>query len=167
MDERAPASDPAFDESMMREALAEAEAAAAAGEVPVGAVVVLNGRVIARARNRSIEDNDPTAHAEVLALKAAGAATGNYRLVGSTVYTTVEPCPMCAGALVWARASRLVYGARDPKAGAVHSLFEICTSDVLNHRLEAQGGVLEDECRELMQAFFRARRRAPRSDSEG
>jgi tRNA(adenine34) deaminase len=167
MDERLPVSHLEVDESMMRDALAEAEAAAAAGEVPVGAVVVLNGKVIARARNRSIETNDPTAHAEVLALRAAGAAIGNYRLTGITVYATVEPCAMCAGALVWARAARLVYGARDERAGAVHSIFEICTSDVLNHRLEVRGGVLEDECREVMQAFFRARRRAQRSDPGG
>ena len=151
----------------MREALAEAEAAATAGEVPVGAIVVLNGEVIARGRNRSISDRDPTAHAEVLALRAAGAAIGNYRLVGSTVYATVEPCPMCAGALVWSRVRRLVYGAPDPKAGAVHSLFEICTSDILNHRLDVRAGVLEDECRALMQSFFRARRHALRLDAEG
>ena len=161
MDERPPAmrpADDASDEAMMREALGEAEAAAAAGEVPVGAIVALNGQVIARGRNRSIGDRDPTAHAEVLALRSAGAALGNYRLPGTTVYVTVEPCPMCAGALVWARVARLVYGAPDPKAGAVHSLFEICTSDTLNHRLEVRSGVLEEECRGLMQSFFRARR---------
>lgn len=161
MDERPPDSvfeQKIFDERMMREALREAEAAAASGEVPIGAVVVLNGEVIARGRNRSIGDRDPTAHAEVLALRAAGAAVGNYRLVGATVYATVEPCPMCAGALVWARASRLVYGAADAKAGAIHSLFEICTSDTLNHRLDVLGGVLEADCRALMQSFFRERR---------
>jgi len=167
MDERPPAQLLELDETLMREALTEARAAGAAGEVPVGAVVVLNGQVIARARNRSIEFHDPTAHAEVLALRAAGATIGNYRLVGATVYATVEPCAMCAGALVWARAARLVYGTRDLRAGAVHSIFEICTSDVLNHRLEVSGGILEDECRELMQAFFRARRRGPSSDTGG
>src|SRR5688572_22320258 len=145
MDERPPVVIPqqdAFDEAMMREAVREAMAAAAAGEVPVGAVVVLNGQVIARGRNRSVGDSDPTAHAEIVALRAASRAVGNYRLVGATVYATVEPCAMCAGALVWARAARLVYGASDAKAGAVHSLFEICTSDTLNHRLEVRGGVL-------------------------
>ena len=142
----------------MREALGEAAAAAADGEVPVGAVVVLNGRIIARARNRSIRDCDPTAHAEIVALREAAAATGNYRLTGATVYATVEPCAMCAGALVWARVARLVYGARDPKAGGVRSLFEICTSDTLNHRLDVREGVLEEDCRALMQEFFRARR---------
>jgi tRNA(adenine34) deaminase len=162
MDERSPVTMPAHtdasDEAMMREALGEAGAAAAAGEVPVGAVVVLNGQIIARGRNRSVGDRDPTAHAEILALRAAGATVGNYRLPGTTMYVTVEPCPMCAGALVWARVARLVYGAPDHKAGAVHSLFEICTSDTLNHRLEVRSGVLEDNCRALMQSFFRARR---------
>jgi len=155
------------DEAMMRVALGEAAAAAADGEVPVGAVVVLNGRVIARGRNRSIRDCDPTAHAEIVALRAAAAETGNYRVWGATVYATVEPCAMCAGALVWARVARLVYGARDPKAGAVHSLFEICTSDTLNHRLEVGEGVLEGECRTLMQEFFRARRARAREGAEG
>jgi tRNA(adenine34) deaminase len=157
----------AFDEAMMREALGEAAAAAADGEVPVGAIVVLNGQVIARGRNRSIRDSDPTAHAEIVALRQAAAAAGNYRLVGTTVYTTVEPCAMCAGALVWARVERLVYGAADPKAGAVHSLFEICTSDTLNHRIAVRAGVLEDDSRALMQAFFRARRRPARERAEG
>ncbi len=155
-----------LDEAMMREAIREAGAAAAAGEVPVGAVVVLNGQVIARGRNRSIGDRDPTAHAEIVALREAARVVGNYRLVGATVYATVEPCAMCAGALVWARAARLVYGAPDAKAGAVHSLFEICTSDTLNHRLEVRHGVLEDECRSLMQSFFRERRASPRPDAE-
>src|SRR5438105_10959727 len=156
MDERSPACGPALDtldEEMMREALAEARAAASDGEVPVGAVVVLNGEVIARGRNRSIGDRDPTAHAELLALRAAGAVVGNYRLVGATVYATVEPCAMCAGALVWARVARLVYGAPDQRAGAVHSIFEICTSNLLNHRLEVRSGLLEEECRELIQGF--------------
>lgn len=169
MDERPPVVTPeqdVSDETMMREAIREAVAAADAGEVPVGAIVVLNGQVIARGRNRSIGDQDPTAHAEIVALREAARIVGNYRLVGATVYATVEPCAMCAGALVWARAARLVYGAPDPKAGAVHSLFEICTSDTLNHRLEVRSGVLEDECRSLMQQFFRERRRASRADAE-
>ena len=151
----------------MREALGEAAAAAEDGEVPVGAIVVLNGRIIARGRNRSIRDCDPTAHAEIVALRQAAAAAGNYRLAGATVYATVEPCAMCAGALVWARVARLVYGAPDPKAGAVHSLFEICTSDTLNHRIAVRAGVLEDECRALMQEFFRARRERGRERAEG
>ena len=151
----------------MREALGEAAAAAGDGEVPVGAIVVLNGRIIARGRNRSIRDCDPTAHAEIVALRHAAAAAGNYRLAGATVYATVEPCAMCAGALVWARVARLVYGAPDPKAGAVHSLFEICTSDTLNHRIAVRAGVLEDECRALMQEFFRARRERGRERAEG
>lgn len=147
-----------FDEAMMREALGEAAAAGDDGEVPIGAVVVLNGEVIARGRNRSIGDCDPTAHAEIVALRSAAAAVGNYRLTGATVYATVEPCAMCAGALVWARVARLVYGARDPKAGAVHSLFAICTTDTLNHRLEVLEGVLEVESRAMLQEFFRSRR---------
>jgi tRNA(adenine34) deaminase len=168
MDEPSPARPhEASDEAMMREALGEAAAAAGDGEVPVGAIVVLNGRIIARGRNRSIRDCDPTAHAEIVALRHAAAAAGNYRLVGATVYATVEPCAMCAGALVWARVARLVYGAPDPKAGAVHSLFEICTSDTLNHRIAVRAGVLEDECRALMQEFFRARRERGRERAEG
>ena len=122
MDERLPAIESApssLDEEMMREALGEAAAAAADGEVPVGAIVVLNGQIIARGRNRSIADSDPTAHAEIVALREAGRAIGNYRLAGATVYATVEPCAMCAGALVWARVARLVYVADDAKAGAV------------------------------------------------
>ena len=168
MDERPSVVTPeqaASDEAMMREAIREAGAAAEAGEVPVGAVVVLNGQVIARGRNRSIGDRDPTAHAEIVALRDASRAVGNYRLVGATVYATVEPCAMCAGALVWARAARLVYGASDPKAGAVHSLFELSTSDTLNHSLAVRGGVLAEECRDLMQRFFRERRRS-RPDAE-
>jgi tRNA(adenine34) deaminase len=169
MDESSPV-DPSVldaDEAMMREAIGEAAAAAADGEVPVGAIVVLNGRIIARGRNRSIRDCDPTAHAEIVALREAAAAAGNYRLTGSTVYATVEPCAMCAGALVWARVARLVYGAPDPKAGAVHSLFEICTSDTLNHRLDVRAGVLDEDCRALMQEFFRARRSGVRPSAEG
>ena len=152
---------------MMREALGEAAAAAADGEVPVGAVVVLNGEILARGRNRSIRDSDPTAHAEIVALRAAAATVGNYRLSGATVYATVEPCAMCAGALVWARVERLVYGASDPKAGAVHSLFEICTTDTLNHRLDVRHGVLESECRAIMQEFFRLRRGRGGRGAEG
>jgi tRNA(adenine34) deaminase len=156
-----------LDERMMREALGEAASAAADGEVPVGAVVVLNERIIGRGHNSSIRLCDPTAHAEILALREAARSVGNYRLTGTTVYTTVEPCAMCAGALVWARVDRLVYGTADARAGAVQSIFEICTSDALNHRLEIRAGVLEDECRTLMQRFFRERRQRSRTDAEG
>jgi tRNA(adenine34) deaminase len=155
-------------EAFMRAALDEARTASAAGEVPVGAVVVLNQQIIARGSNRSITACDPTAHAEIVALRQAALELGNYRLPAATVYTTIEPCAMCAGALVWARVERLVYGAPDPRAGAVHSIFEICTSEQLNHRVTVVAGVLEDECRELIQGFFRERRRAPaKADSEG
>jgi tRNA(adenine34) deaminase len=152
------------DEAMMREALGEAAAAGDDGEVPIGAVVVLNGEIIARGRNRTIRDCDPTAHAEIVALRHAAVAAGNYRLAGTTVYATVEPCAMCAGALVWARVARLVYGARDPKAGAVHSLFEICTTDTLNHRLDVRDGVLDAESRAMLQEFFRSRRGRTRAE---
>lgn len=148
------------DEGYVREALGAARRAADAGEVPVGALVVSeDGRVLAVAGNRTRADCDPTGHAEVVALREAARRAGNYRLTGATVYSTVEPCAMCAGALVQARVRRLVYGARDPKAGAVESVFRLCDADSLNHRMEITPGVLEDECRELMQQFFRARRK--------
>lgn len=146
------------DEEFMRQALEEARLAEAEGEVPVGAVVVADGRVIARAHNRPIALNDPTAHAEILALRQAAQAVGNYRLGDSTMYVTMEPCPMCAGALVLARVGRLVFGAADPRAGAVQSCFEIATSGKLNHRVEVCGGVLEEESRSLLQNFFARRR---------
>ena len=144
----------------MREALRAAREAAERGEVPVGACVVgRDGTLLALAGNRTRSDCDPTAHAEVLALREAARRVGNYRLTGAVVYSTVEPCAMCAGALVQARVARLVYGARDEKAGAVESVFRVCDNEVLNHRMELTAGVLEPECRELMQAFFRARRK--------
>ncbi len=147
------------DERLMREALTAARGAAARGEVPVGAVIVTEeGEVLAVAGNRTRSDCDPTAHAEVLALREAALKVGNYRLTGSTMYATVEPCAMCAGALVQARVRRLVYGAADPKAGAVHSVFRVCDSGSLNHRMELTAGVLGDECRRVLQEFFRARR---------
>lgn len=146
------------DEEFMREALAEAEAARGDGEIPVGAVVILGGGVVARGRNAVIGSSDPTAHAEIAALREAGRAIGNYRLTGATVYSTIEPCAMCAGALVHARIARLVYGAKDPKAGAVESHFGICTTDFLNHQVSVEGGILEDECRRVLQSFFRERR---------
>lgn len=128
------------------------------GEVPVGAVVVFDGRVIGRGRNSPIARNDPTAHAEILALREAAAATGNYRLEGATMYATLEPCVMCAGALVAARVSRLVFGARDLRFGGVRSKFQLADADVLNHRVEIVEGVLGAECAELLQRFFTSRR---------
>jgi tRNA(adenine34) deaminase len=139
-------------------ALDLAREAEAAGEVPVGAVAVLDQRVIGRGRNSPISRNDPTAHAEMLALREASAAIGNYRLEGVTLYCTLEPCAMCAGALVMARVSRLVFGARDLRFGAVRSKFRLADSDVLNHRLEIVEGALGAECAELMQRFFARRR---------
>jgi tRNA(adenine34) deaminase len=147
------------DEFWMAKALAEARRASRAGEVPVGAVVVSSdGVLLAAAGNETIGQNDPTAHAEILALRAAAAKIGNYRLTGRTVYTTIEPCAMCAGALVNARIARLVYGAPDERFGAVETLFRICDSTALNHRVQIASGVLAAECRNLMQDFFRARR---------
>jgi tRNA(adenine34) deaminase len=136
----------------------EARRAADAGEVPIGAVVVLDGMVIARAHNAPITLHDPTAHAEVLALRAAARETGNYRLERTSVYTTVEPCLMCCGALVHARVARLVYGAADPKAGAAASLYRILDDGRLNHRVEVTAGVRAEECAALLTEFFRARR---------
>ena len=139
-------------------ALVEARRAADAGEVPIGAVVVLDGMVIARAHNAPITLRDPTAHAEVLALRAAARETGNYRLERASVYTTVEPCLMCCGALVHARVARLVYGAADPKAGAAASLYRILDDGRLTHRVEVTAGVRAEECAALLTEFFRARR---------
>jgi tRNA(adenine34) deaminase len=147
-----------LDEDFLREALELAKDAERGGEVPVGALVVLDGRVIGRGRNSPIARNDPTAHAEILALREAGAATGNYRLEGATMYATLEPCVMCAGALVAARVSRLVFGARDLRFGGVRSKFQLADADVLNHRVEIVEGVLGAECAELLQRFFTSRR---------
>ncbi|MBM3764354.1 MAG: nucleoside deaminase [Acidobacteria bacterium] len=142
----------------MREALAEARLAESAGEVPVGAVLVCRGEIAARAHNRPIALADPTAHAEMLLLRTAAAAGGNYRLEEATVYVTLEPCVMCAGALVNARVKRLVFGARDLRFGGVRSKFSIADSDLLNHRIEIEEGILAAECTSLLQAFFRKRR---------
>ncbi len=142
----------------MREALALAREAQAAGEVPVGAVVVVDGAVVGRGRNSPIATHDPTAHAEMLALRAAALAEGNYRLEGATVYATLEPCAMCAGALVAARVGRLVFGARDLRFGGVRSKFRIADSELLNHRVEIVEGVLAVECVELLKEFFERRR---------
>jgi tRNA(adenine34) deaminase len=142
----------------MRAALAEALKARAAGEVPVGAVVVLGDRVIGAGFNQPISAHDPTAHAEVMALRAAAAAVGNYRLTGATMYVTVEPCLMCVGAMVHARVGLVVFGAPEPKAGAIQSMTRAHELAGLNHRLEALGGVLEAESRDLLQVFFKDRR---------
>ncbi|MGB1562701.1 MAG: tRNA adenosine(34) deaminase TadA [Sinimarinibacterium flocculans] len=150
--------DRARDEVWMRHALLLARRAEAAGEVPVGAVVVRNGRIVGEGWNRPIGDHDPSAHAEIVALRAAARHLGNYRTGGSTLYVTLEPCVMCAGAIVHARVARLVYGADDPKAGAVHSVYDVIAAPRLNHRVRWQGGVLADECGERLRAFFRARR---------
>lgn len=145
----------------MREALAEAQAAAAAGDVPVGAVIVTgDGLLLARGRNRREAAQDPTAHAEIEAMRAAAAARSDWHLNGCTLFVTMEPCPMCAGALVNARVARLVYGCADPKAGAVDSLFAIGRDPRLNHRFEVTAGVLADECAAALKAFFAERRRA-------
>ncbi|MBM4273083.1 MAG: nucleoside deaminase [Deltaproteobacteria bacterium] len=143
----------------MGQALAQAREALSAGEVPVGAVLVgEEGEVLARAGNRPIGLNDPTAHAEILALRQAAALRGNYRLPGTFLYVTIEPCIMCVGALLHARVRRVVFGALDPKAGACISLYRIPEDSRLNHRLEVVSGVRETECRELLQQFFQARR---------
>jgi tRNA(adenine34) deaminase len=149
----------AVDARWMREALRAAAEAAAQGEVPIGACVVSgDGRLLALAGNRTRFDCDPTAHAEIIALRAAAHAVGNYRLTAAVMYATIEPCAMCAGALVQARVGRLVYGARDERAGAVHTQFGIGATGSLNHQMDITSGVLETECRAIMQAFFRARR---------
>ena len=147
------------DEQFMRLALSEAEKARDLHEVPIGAIIVDgDGEILAAASNRTITDSDPTAHAEILAIRMAAKEIANYRLTGCTLYTTVEPCVMCAGALVNARVKRLVFGAHDERFGAVESRFRLCDSELLNHRIEIVPGVLAVECRSLMQDFFRLRR---------
>ena len=146
------------DFAYMRLALVEARAAAEQGEVPVGCVIVLRDRLVARAGNRTISACDPCAHAEIVALRAAAKSLGNYRLNGAAVYVTVEPCAMCAGAMIQARVARLIYGCDDPRGGAVHTCFEIFSHPALNHRVEVLGGVLGEECAQAMQTFFAARR---------
>jgi tRNA(adenine34) deaminase len=142
----------------MEEALRAAQRALEAGEVPVGAIVVCNGRIVGRGWNRNITDSDPTAHAEIVALREAGAAVGNHRLEECDLFATIEPCAMCAGALVHARVRRLVYGADDPKAGAVHSVMQVLNHPQLNHRMEVSRGVLAGRCAEMLQTFFKSRR---------
>ena len=148
----------AADAGWMREALAEARRALAQGEVPVGAVLVRDGQVLGRGHNALIGSQDPTAHAEVQALREAARKAGNYRVAGATLYATVEPCPMCCGAALHARVSRVVFGALDPKAGAAVSLYHLLEDQRLNHRAEVLGGVLAEECGALLRTFFESRR---------
>src|SRR5262249_32452730 len=148
----------ASDELWMGEALHSAQRALEAGEVPVGAIVVYQKKVSGRGFNRNILDSDPTAHAEMVALREAGSVIGNHRLGACDLFVTIEPCAMCAGAMVHARIRRLVYGADDPKAGAVHSALHVLNHPALNHRVEVQGGVLAGRCAEILQEFFRNRR---------
>jgi len=151
-----PAAD--FDADMMREALMHANVAAARGEVPVGAVVVSNGAIIARGYNAPISASDPTAHAEIRAMRAAATALGNYRLRGCTLYVTLEPCAMCAGAIMHARIARVVFGAADPKTGACGSVVDLFAQTRLNHHAEVTRGVLAEQCGRMLSAFFAARR---------
>jgi tRNA(adenine34) deaminase len=152
----------------MRQAIASAREAEARGEIPVGTCIVSGETLLAVAGNRTRTDIDPTAHAEMVALREAARKVGNYRLPDVVVYSTIEPCAMCAGGLVQARVRRLVYGAADERAGAVESRFRICDTDFLNHRMSVTAGVLEEDCRQLMQQFFRARRGADeRTKAEG
>ena len=146
------------DQAFMRQALALAAQGAALGEVPVGALLVRDGVVIGSGFNCPISGHDPSAHAEMMAIRAAAAAVSNYRLPGSTLYVTLEPCSMCAGLLVHARINRLVYGASEPKAGVVHSRGNFFNEDFLNHRVRVEGGLLEEECSALLSGFFKARR---------
>jgi tRNA(adenine34) deaminase len=148
----------AGDELWMQEAIRAAQRALEIDEVPVGAIVVCEGKIIARGFNRNIRDCDPTAHAELVALREASATIGNHRLGGCDLFVTIEPCAMCAGAMVHARIRRLVYGADDPKAGAVHSVMRVLNHPSLNHRVQVEGGVLAGRCQELLQEFFRLRR---------
>jgi tRNA(adenine34) deaminase len=146
------------DTQFMDLALQEAQSAASAGEVPIGALLVHDGRLLARSGNRTIRDCDPTAHAEVVVLREAARVVGNYRLADTTLYVTIEPCSMCAGALIQARIARLVYGADDPKGGAVRSCFEVLGNARLNHQVEVVSGVLAVECAAVLQNFFASRR---------
>jgi tRNA(adenine34) deaminase len=146
------------DELFMEEALREAQRALALGEVPVGAVVVRNGQIVGRGCNRPITTNDPTAHAEIIALREAGFSIGNYRLFDCDLYVTVEPCAMCAGAITHARIRRLIYGADDPKAGSVHSILQVLNHPRLNHQVDVTFGVLAARAMDLLQSFFREKR---------
>ncbi|MCP3999555.1 MAG: tRNA adenosine(34) deaminase TadA [Gammaproteobacteria bacterium] len=147
------------DVHFMGQALGLAQAAEANGEVPVGAILVVDGEIVGRGSNASISLSDPTAHAEIQALREAATHSNNYRLKGSTLYVTLEPCPMCAGAMVHARVERLVYACSDPRSGAAGSVFNLVQADELNHRMSVTDGVLENESKNLLQTFFRARRK--------
>ena len=146
------------DIQFMQEALVEARSAAAGGEVPIGALLVHDGQILARSGNRTVRDNDPTAHAEIIVLREAARLIRNYRLAGATLYVTIEPCSMCAGAVIQARVPRLVYGADDPKGGAVRTCFQILSDPRLNHQVEVTSGVLASECAAVIQSFFSERR---------
>jgi tRNA(adenine34) deaminase len=146
------------DSDFMQAALAQARLAAEGGEVPIGAVVVREGAIVATGQNRVLRDLDPTAHAEIVALRAAGAAIGNYRLNGCTLYVTLEPCSMCAGAMIHARLDRLVFATADPKAGAAGSVLSVLNHPQLNHQMQVEQGILADEAGELLRSFFRERR---------
>ena len=146
------------DNDFMQAALFEARSAADSGEVPIGAVAVVNGEIVARGQNRVLRDNDPTAHAEIVALRAAAAALANYRLNSVTLYVTLEPCAMCAGAMIHARLQRLVFAAADPKAGAAGSVLDVLNHPQLNHQMQVEQGILADESSSLLRAFFRDRR---------
>lgn len=146
------------DNSFMKLALEEARSAAAAGEVPIGALIIHDGKILARSGNRTIRDCDPTAHAEMIVIREAARALRNYRMAGATLYVTLEPCSMCAGAIIQARIPRVVYGADDPKGGAVRSCFEVLTNAALNHQVDITSGVLAADCASLLQSFFAARR---------
>ena len=148
----------ATDIAFMEQALAEARASAEAGEVPIGAILVHQDKIIARSGNRTIRDCDPTAHSEIVVLREAARALGNYRLAGTTLYVTVEPCSMCAGAMIQARVPRLVYGCDDPKGGGIRSCFEIANDSRLNHQVEVTSGIMASECASILQTFFAARR---------
>lgn len=147
-----------YDELWMQEALRAAQRALDIGEVPVGAVAVHEGKIVGRGFNRNLADSDPTAHAEIIALREAGSALGNHRLGNCDLFVTIEPCAMCAGAMVHARIRTLIYGADDPKAGAVHSVMQLLDHPALNHQVEVRRGVLAGQCAELLQGFFRSRR---------
>lgn len=146
------------DETFMQAAIEEARLAAAAGEVPIGAVIVRQGEIIARGQNRVLRDVDPTAHAEIVAMRAAAYVVGNYRLLDCELYVTLEPCAMCAGAMIHARLARLIYGAPDPKAGAAGSVLEVLNHPQLNHKMALNSGILVEKCSEMLKEFFRSRR---------
>ena len=147
-----------LDRQFMQQALEQAQLAALAGEVPVGAVLVRDGQVISRAFNKPITDHDPSAHAEMLALRQAALVAENYRLPGATLYVTLEPCTMCAGAILHARLDRIVYGASDPKTGAAGSVLDVFSSEQINHQTSVEGGVMGEECGQLLRDFFKERR---------